>query len=93
MSRSRIRSCPKCREVFAVTIAEAGGQGQPIEIFGHCVVCGYDMAWHVFLGRPSTRTRAVRAFALITLIFVAAATMIRCAPADAPEDLTIQWAG
>ena len=76
-----------------MTIAGSGAREDPIPIAGRCLVCGYEVAWQVFFGKPSTRTWAVRAFALITLIFVAAATMIRCAPSDALEDLRVQRVG
>jgi len=45
---------------------------------GRCVECGYEIAWQLFLGKPPTRKLAVRTFAVITLIFLAAATVIRC---------------
>lgn len=93
MSRRRMRSCPKCHEYIAVTIAGPVARGEPVPVDGRCVECGYEIAWQVFLGKPPTRTAAVRTFALITLIFVAASMVIRCDGSDVSEDSLVQWAG
>lgn len=97
MSKSRLRSCPRCGVAFAVTVAQADGPEDSVPIAGQCTECGYELAWRVFVGkaaagRGSSRTRAVRTFALITLIFVAAATLVRCA-VGAREDPAVHRAG
>jgi hypothetical protein len=76
-----------------VTIAGPVARGGPIPVDGRCVECGYEITWQVFFGKPPTRTPAVRTFALITLIFVAAAMVIRCDPSAVSQDAAVQWAG
>lgn len=93
MSKRRIRSCPRCGVNFSVTMAGVVELGKPIPVAGQCEGCGYEMAWRVFTGKPGTRTRAVRAFALITVFFVAATTLARCNASDAPEEFTVYGAG
>jgi len=92
MSKRRMRSCPKCHEFIAVTIAGPVAHGEPAPVDGHCIECGYEITWQLFLGKPPTHKLAVRTFALITLIFLAAATVVRCDRSVA-EDSLVQWAG
>jgi hypothetical protein len=91
MSRRRMRSCPKCNEYIAITIAGPVADGGPAPVAGRCVECGYEITWQLFLGKRPTRKLAVRTFALITLIFLAAAT-VRC-DRSLSEDSRVQWAG
>lgn len=78
--------------MIAVTIAGPVIHGGPAPVDGRCFECGYQIAWQLFLGKPPTRKLAVRTFALLTLIFLAAATVTRC-DRSAPEDSVVQWAG
>jgi hypothetical protein len=44
------RSCPRCRDYFAVVIAEQKGRRKSQPINGRCAFCGYKIQWRLLAG-------------------------------------------
>ena len=49
------RSCPKCGGYLGIVLREPGRNTPVRAVNGHCLKCGYRLAWIVIKGKQATR--------------------------------------
>jgi hypothetical protein len=57
MERYLTRVCPRCAGHVGVIVREPGSNTQLRAVNGHCVRCGYRLAWIVIRGNRRLRPR------------------------------------
>jgi hypothetical protein len=56
MAKYLCRSCPRCNGYVGIVLGEPGRNSPLQAVNGHCLRCGYRLAWIVIRGkRDSTR--------------------------------------
>jgi len=64
MARYLARTCPKCKDYFAVVIPVPLDGSKEVPINASCLKCGFNLAWKVFQGKRQTHSLALRIVAL-----------------------------
>jgi len=60
MAKYLQRSCPRCNGNVGIVLREPGRNTQLQAVNGHCLGCGYRMAWIVILSKGRSAVRADR---------------------------------
>jgi len=53
MARYLCRDCPRCDGYLGIVLREPGRNTPLQAVNGHCLQCGYRLAWIVIRGKPS----------------------------------------
>jgi len=64
MSRYLARTCPKCKNYFAVVIPVPLDGSKEVPINANCLKCGFKLAWKMVQGKRQTYSLALRIVAL-----------------------------
>ena len=57
MAKYISRTCPKCGDLFGLTLGDRSPYTEALPIVGWCTRCGYEIAWKLIFGAGSRRKR------------------------------------
>ena len=55
------RPCPRCNGYLGIVLREPGSNTPVRAVNGHCIKCGYRLAWIVIKGKQSARQQSRKA--------------------------------